>query len=188
FKEKLNQIIHHVLETDLPAVEKIGFNSVYHIKKLVSVIAEIVPYKPNISKLSQQVEVSRETLLKYLYLLSEADIFMLLNPDTYGISKMNKPDKIYLENPNLVNLLSPGIANPGTIRETFFYNQLKESHTIKHAVNGDFIVDNKFTFEIGGKNKTKKQIQQVNDAYIAVDNIEYGAGNRIPVWLFGFLY
>jgi uncharacterized protein len=188
FQIKLKQTVNHLLESDLPSVEKIDFNAVYYLRKLISILAEIVPYKPNIVKLSQQVGVSRETLMRYLYLLEKADLLILLQTDVYGISKMNKPEKIYLNNPNLVNSLTDAQSNQGTLRETFFINQLQVFHGIYGSDKGDFLVDDKYIFEIGGKNKTRKQITEIEDAWVAADNIEYVQQNKIPLWLFGFLY
>jgi uncharacterized protein len=154
----------------------------------MSILTEIVPFKPNIHKLSQQTGVSRETLMKYLYLLSKADLLMLLQTNTFGMSKMNKPEKVYLNNSNLMYALTNTQVNQGTLRETFFYNQLSMEHSVLYSDKGDFLIDQKYIFEIGGKNKTRKQIQGLENAYIAADNIEYAQGNKIPLWLFGFLY
>jgi len=188
FQTRLKQTVFHLIESDLPSVENIDFNSVHNIRRLVSIVAEIVPFKPNILKLSQQVGVSRETLLRYLYLLEKADLLILLQSATHGISKMNKPEKIYLNNPNLVNSLSDAGPNHGTLRETFFINQVQPFHSVCWSEKGDFLVDNKYTFEIGGRNKKQKQIAGIENGYIAADNIEYAFENRIPLWLFGFLY
>lgn len=188
FHIRLKQTVNHVLGNDLPSVEKIDFTSVHNLRKLLSILTEIVPYKPNILKLSKQVEVSRETLIKYLYLLSRADLLMLLQTDTLGMSKLNKPEKIYLNNPNLAYAITDTQVNKGTLRETFFYNQLNEGNHVLYSGKGDFLINNRYIFEVGGKNKTRKQIQDINNAYIAADNIEYAQGNKIPLWLFGFLY
>ncbi len=188
FHIRLKQTVNHLLDSDLPSVEKIDYNAVHYLRKLVSILAEIVPYKPNIVQLSQQLGVSRETLVRYLYLLERADLLILLQQGTHGINKMNKPDKIYLNNPNLVASLADNQFNQGTLRETFFINQLQLQHKIATSERSDFLVDNKYTFEIGGKNKTRKQIAGIENAFIAADNIEYAVQNTIPLWLFGFLY
>jgi uncharacterized protein len=185
---RLKQIVNHVLDSDLPSVEAIDFNAVHHIRTLLSVLSEVVPFKPNILKLSKQVGISRETLLRYLYLLERAELLMLLRSSTKGISKMNKPEKIYLNNTNLAFTLTDGQVNTGNIRETFFYNQLRVGHQVLGASSGDFIIDGKYTFEIGGKDKSPKQVGGIENAFIASDNIEYSYHNRIPLWLFGFLY
>ena len=188
FQIRLKQTVNHLLDSDLPSVEKIDFNAVHYLRKLIAILAELVPYKPNIVNLSQQIGVSRETLLRYLYLLEKADLLMLLQTSTHGISKMNKPEKIYLNNPNLVYSLADNQSNQGTLRETFFLNQLQVLHSINGSEKSDFLVDDKYTFEIGGKNKTQKQITGIENAYLAADNIEYAQQNKIPLWLFGFLY
>jgi predicted AAA+ superfamily ATPase len=188
YYERIEQAVSEILETDLPALEPIDFTAVYKIKKLLIIIAEIVPFKPNISKLSQQIGINRDTLVKYLHWLQRADLLLLLTSDTYGIAKMNKPEKVYLNNPNLIFALSENNANSGTIRETFFYNQVNVKHKISYPKKADFMVDNKYIFEIGGKNKTQKQIAGMKNAFIVADNIEYAYKNTIPVWMFGFLY
>ena len=188
FHEKLRQTINHILDSDLPSVENINFTAVHSLRKLLSILSEIVPYKPNIVKLSQQVGISRETLMRYLNLLERADLLILLQSGIYGLSKMNKPEKIYLNNPNIANALTDSRSNAGTLRETFFLNQLQVNHQVNWSEKGDFIVDKKYIFEIGGKNKTGKQIAGIKNAFIAADNIEYIQQNKIPLWLFGFLY
>ncbi len=188
FQTRLKQTLNQVIDSDLPSVENIDFTAVHYLKKLISILSEIVPYKPNIVKLSQQVGVSRETLIRYLYLLGNADLLILLQPATQGISRMNKPEKVYLNNPNLACALASNQLNLGTIRETFFVNQLQVFHSVTGSAQGDFLVDNKYTFEIGGKNKTRKQIAGIENAWIAADDIDYAHENKIPLWLFGFLY
>jgi hypothetical protein len=188
FTDRLKQTVNHVLDVDLPSVETIDFVAVQKLRTLLSIISEIVPFKPNVVKLSNQVGVSRETLMKYLFLLTRADLLMLLQTETNGISRMNKPEKVYLNNPNLMHALSGGQGNSGTIRETFLFNQLKQSHSVEYTDQGDFYVDNKYTIEAGGMNKTRKQIAGMQNAFVAADNIEFAYQNKIPLWLFGFLY
>lgn len=188
YYKRLEQAVNEILETDLPAMEPIDFSAVYNIKKLLMIIAELVPFKPNVSKLSQQIGINRDTLVKYLYWLQRAELLLLLSSDTSGIAKMNKPEKVYLNNSNLIFALGNNNANIGTVRETFFYNQLRVKHKVTYPKKADFLIDNKYTFEIGGKNKKQKQIAGVENAFIAADNIEYAYKNTIPVWMFGFLY
>jgi predicted AAA+ superfamily ATPase len=188
YYERLKQTVNHVLEVDLPSVENIDYTAVHHLRTLLSVISEIVPFKPNISKLSHQVGVSRETLLKYLHLLAKADILMLLESGTHGISRMNKPEKVYLNNPNLMFSLSQNYINTGTARETFLFNQLMENYPVAYNLKGDFFVNNRYTIEVGGMNKSREQVSGMEDAFIAADNIEFATRNKIPLWLFGFLY
>ena len=155
------------------SVENIDFNAVHHLRTLISIISEIAPFKPNILKLSHQLGISRETLLRYLYLLESADLVSLLQSETKGISKMNKPVKVYLNNTNLSFALPYDKANTGSIRETFFNNQLKVRHKVLYSPAEDFSVDDLYTFEIGGKNKKHRQIKGVENAFIAADNIEH---------------
>lgn len=188
YLKQLSITINTVLEIDLPAIHNIDFNSIIKLKKLISIISQIAPYKPNVEKLAKQVETTRPTLLKYLYYLDKAQIIQWLGSDTFGINYLNKPDKIFLGNTNIAYAFSEDKTNVGNIRETFFLSQLLQNHKVTYPKQGDFLVDGKYLFEVGGKNKTQKQIAGIENAYIAADNIEYGYGNKIPLWLFGFLY
>ncbi|MFP4065768.1 MAG: ATP-binding protein [Bacteroidales bacterium] len=185
---RLRQTVNHVLETDLPSTEKIDYHAVHQLRRLLAVIAELVPFKPNIMKLSQQLDLSRETLLKYLYLLDRAGLLLLLQANTQGTSRMNKPEKVYLENTNLLFALADSEVQAGTMREIFLFNQLAEANPVSYSGQGDFFVRNKYTIEAGGKHKTRKQIAGIPDAYVAADHIEHAWQNKIPLWLFGFLY
>ena len=187
FYDKLKTVINLIIDSDIPAVENISYETRVKIKKLLYLISAAVPFKPNISELSQKVGTSRDVLLKYLHLLSNAGIINLLNQTGSASSILQKPEKIYINNPTLMLSLDEN-ANIGTLRETFFMNQLTINHKMRASNTGDFFVDDKFTFEIGGKNKTQKQITGVKDSYIALADIEYGTGNKIPLWMFGLLY
>jgi hypothetical protein len=188
YTQRLMQTVDQILENDLPAVARIDYSAIYKLRQLFSIIAEIAPFKPNILELSRQIGIDRDTLVKYLYLLSKADLLMLLQKDTGGINRLNKPEKVYLNNPNLMLAITSNAINIGTLRETFFYNQLKVKHIVNYADKGDFLIDKLLLFEVGGKNKTQKQIAGIENAFIAADNIEYAYKNTIPIWLFGFLY
>jgi len=148
----------------------------------------MVPFTPNISQLSQMVDVTRVSLTNYLILLEKAHAVLLLNKAATGIRQMVKPEKIYLQNTNYIYALSPDKTEQGNIRETFFYNQVQVKHQVNYSENTDFVVDNKYSFEIGGKNKNQRQIQGLDKAFLALDDIETGFRNEIPLWLFGFLY
>ncbi len=188
YYQRIEQTINQVIETDLLTIEHIDFVAINNLRKLLAVIAEVVPFKPNVVKLSAQIGINRDTFVKYLHWLARAELFLILETDTFGISKLNKPEKVYLNNTNLVFALTQTTPNIGTLRETFFYNQLRVKHNVRYTEKGDFLIDNNMVFEIGGKNKTNKQIAGIENAYIAADNIEYAYKNTIPVWLFGFLY
>ncbi len=188
YSDHLERIINLILETDLPAFTPIDFHSIVKLKQLLLVMSESVPFQPNISKLSNKIGITRDTVIKYLHYLEKAQLISLLRSNTKGISKMAKPEKIYLNNNNLSYTLQPERTNKGTVRETFFFHQLSVKHTVKMPPKGDFIVDDKYVFEVGGKSKTRKQIIDLTDAYVVSDNIEYGFKHKIPLWLFGFLY
>ncbi|NOZ46941.1 MAG: ATP-binding protein [Chlorobi bacterium] len=187
FYDKLNSVINIIIDNDIPAIENITYETGIKLKKLLYLISSSVPFKPNISELSTKVKTSRDMLLKYIYLLSGAGIINLLSQTGISSSVFRKPDKIYLNNTTLMYALQNN-PNIGTLRETFFLNQLKAKHLVAYPKTGDFLVNNKYLFEVGGKNKTQKQIAGIKNSFIVADNIEYGFGNKIPLWLFGFLY
>jgi predicted AAA+ superfamily ATPase len=184
----IERIINLILETDLPAVTPIDFSSIVKLKQLLIIISANVPFTPNISKLSSLIGVTRDTIIKYLSYLEKAQLISLLRSNNKGISKMAKPEKIFLNNNNLMFALQSELINQGTMRETFFQNQVSSQHKVAIPQSGDFIIDDKYTFEIGGKNKTYHQIANLENSFIVSDNIEYGFKNKIPLWLFGFLY
>ena len=188
YSMRLRNVVNVILETDLPAVEKIEYASIYKLRKMLMSVSSLVPYTPNISTLSGQLEINRASVMKYFIYLQKAGLVRMLLADQKGMNLMNKPEKLFLDNTNLIHALAPENYNTGNIRETFFANQLTLKHTISGAKKGDFIVDDRFTFEIGGINKTFKQIKELPESYIAKDDIETGYGNTIPLWLFGLLY
>lgn len=185
---RLIQTVNIVLETDLPAVEKIDFYSVDKIKKLLYVIAQMVPFTPNISQLSQQVGVSRNSLLSYIRYLERSQIIQTLEQKKGKLGKLTKPEKIYLNNTNYSYAFAGNhLPDKGNVRETFFCNQLQNVTEVSFSEKTDFKIED-YYFEIGGKNKGKEQIAGLENAYIVADDIEIGFGNKIPLWLFGFLY
>lgn len=185
---RILETTHLVLEMDIGPFEEISYKTLRSMKKLLYIISESVPFTPNISKLAEKLETTRNTVLKILDMLQQAQILNLLYQSVHGISFLQKPEKIYLQNPNLAFALSSSQPNVGNLRETFFMNQLQVSHQVTLPKFGDFMVDQKFVIEIGGPNKTAQQIQGVPNAFLALDQIKTGSGNKIPLWLFGFLY
>ncbi len=185
---KLAEIVNLILEIDLPYVIDINLNSIEKIRRLLYVLAESSPFKPNILKLSEKVGVARNTIIAYLEYLQETELLYLLRSATKGISAMQKPEKIYLQNPNLFYAIAPGNVNVGSLRETFFYNQLQVKHTVQYPNQGDFLIDHQWTAEIGGKNKGKQQLAGSKDGFVAAADLEIGYLRNIPLWLFGFLY
>lgn len=188
FSIHLERIINLILNGDLPTFVNIEYGAIQKIRKLLLIIAESVPFKPNITKLSEKIGIKRDTLLKYLEYLEKASLISMVWSSTRGMSKLNKPDKIYLQNSNLLYTLNFEMINTGTVRETFFRNQLSKGHKIEIPKKGDFLIDEKYTFEIGGKNKTQKQILDIENSFLALDDINIGVQKSIPLWLFGFLY
>jgi len=189
FCNRLRDTINVILEQDLPAVASFSHENHIKLKKLLAVISESAPYTPNLTNLRSELFIAdQRTLLNYLDALEKAELLATLDKAAKGMKKIQKPSKIYLNNTNLLNCLYFDKPNTGTQRETFFFNQLRNIHSINYPEKGDFIVDSTYTFEIGGKNKPALQIQETPDSFLAIDNIEIGFGNKIPLWLFGFLY
>ena len=185
---KLTQTIQLILELDLNAIENISYDDSRKIKKLLVAIAQSVPFTPNISKLSERLGMSRVFLINAIKLLNRADLVMELYKPTKGVGALTKPEKLYLNNTNLIYALAPEQAEVGTLRETFFANQMKHLHEIHLAEKGDFIINKKYTFEIGGKNKKTKQIRDIENSFVVRDGMEVGGLNSIPLYLFGFMY
>jgi predicted AAA+ superfamily ATPase len=190
---RLDETVSMILELELPLLRNVEIAYVPKLKQLLGVISESAPFIPNISKLGERIGINRQTLLSYIHHLEEAHLTRNLYRDVRGIGILQKPDKIFLENTNLMYLLKGKRCEKGTVRETFLANQLGYEHVIELPATGDFLVDGKFLIEVGGKNKTSEQTgdtpqNKQGRAFIAADDIEYGHANKIPLWLFGFLY
>jgi predicted AAA+ superfamily ATPase len=188
FNFRLNSAINAVLETDIPKYLDLKISTIEKLKQLMQIIAESSPFKPNLSKIAEMLNVSRNALPNYLSYLERAELIKKLTGQTQGIRALGKTSKVYLNNTNLMNALALNNYNLGNARETFFVNQLTWNTKINLHDKGDFIIDEKHIFEIGGKNKTKKQIRDLENAYIVKDDIEFGYGNTIPLWHFGMMY
>ena len=188
YEHRVEEVINMMLEIELPLLRGMDIGLVPKIKQLLVIISESVPFVPNIVNLSQKIEIHRTTLMSYLFYLQELGLTYHLLKEASGSVRLQKPAKIYLENTNLMYVLSSLSANRGNVRETFFANQVGYKHKISFHEKTDFLVNNTYAFEIGGKAKSKKQILGLENAYIVSDEIEYGYQNKIPIWLFGFLY
>jgi predicted AAA+ superfamily ATPase len=188
YYSRIEEVINMMLEIELPLLRHVDIAYISKIKQLLLIISESVPFIPNINKLSERIGINRTTFLSYLKYLHEIGIIHTIYKDAFGISKLQKPDKLLLENPNFIYAISSENANPGNLRETFFVNQLSYKHKVTFSDTSDFVINSNYTFEIGGKGKTNKQIKNISDSFIVSDNIEYGFQNKIPLWLFGFLY
>lgn len=187
FHQKLSEVLLTVLEVDIPQYANIQTSNIVMLKKLLSVISNSVPFKPNMNSISERTGISLNTMKNYLKLLNDAQILNLLYVETKGINSLGKPEKIFLNNPNLMFNLGKD-ADLGSIRETFFLNQLNQVSTVCAPPFADFIVDSTYYFELGGKNKKQQQIKNHQNSYLVKDDIEIGADINIPLWLFGFLY
>ncbi len=187
FAIRLGQVIVQTLETDIPQYANLNIGTSRKLKRLLVIIAESVPFKPNISKIANLLGVSRSSLDDYFSYMEQAGLILQLRNETKGIRGLGKVDKVYLENPNLIMNLSSDKSNIGNIRETFFLNQMSVNNEVTSSQKTDFIIDN-YSFEIGGKNKDQKQIKTIENAFVVKDDIEYGYNNIIPLWSFGFNY
>lgn len=186
----LDQNFHTTVESDLPAIyPALTGNSTYKMKQLLSFIAANVPFTPNLKQLKILLEIGDERTLKtYFKYLEDTSMIRQVSNASKKLHKIERTEKIYLDNPNQLIALSLGKHNIGTIRELFFLTMLKEQHEISIPKTGDFLVDHIWLFEIGGKKKTFAQIKDQAHAYLVCDDIEIGIRNKIPLWLFGFLY
>ena len=189
FYDRLINTVNVIIVNDLQATDKINYQTTVKLKKIISLIADSVPFKINISELSRKSGFSRDVLLRLLEALDRANLINTLRQSSGPTGHLTKPEKIYLNNSALLKALNTNNNfSVGTLRETFFFNQLSQNHIVSYPQKGDFLVNEKYLFEIGGKDKNNKQIAGIDNAYIAADGIEYGFENKIPLWLFGFLY
>ncbi len=183
----LQATIRLVIETDIPECEAISISTVTKLKTLLMLIAENTPFEPNIAKLSEKLDSSRELCLKMLYLLDRAKLIRLLYFKPSNYKQLKGPEKIVGGDTNILYSLTNKV-DTGTWREIFFTAQLSNVGSVSLARKGDFIIDGKYLFEVGGPNKKFDQIADLPDSYLAIDNIETGFGSRIPLWMFGLLY
>ena len=187
YLRRLEQLMLLIIYQDIPRVEDISLQTLQKAQKLLMIMAMQVPLEPNISILCREIGATRDIVIKLLYLMQKAGLLMLDNKESNSYKTLSRPDKIYLNNGNQMYALT-NMVNEGTLRETFFVNQLRQAHQVVLPVHGDYLVDNDYTFEVGGASKSFDQIKDVPNSYLALDEIEYGAGNSIPLYLFGFLY
>lgn len=188
YPQKLAQTINLTLETDLPHVHPIQYSNIHKIKLLLSIVADSVPFTPNISKLAGHVGAKWDTLIQFLSYLHDAEIIRMLYDIKKGVNKLNKPNKILLDNPNMAHALSMTQVDVGSIRESFFANQVGHAHDVWFSKVADFVVGTEMLFEVGGKNKGSSQLQGAKQSWVAADNLEIGAHRKVPLWLFGLLY
>ena len=187
YSHKLLNTVNLVLEADIPFIKNVEPKYIHKLRKLLYMLAISVPYQPNISKLAQVIEVSRNTIMLYLEYLQDAKMIQLLMPIGKSYDLLSKPEKVYLHHPNLSFAIAPINVEVGNLRETFVLNQLRYANKVEASPYGDFLVNDIYTIEVGGNKKGFKQIADLENSYIAADNLEFGSGNKIPLWLFGFM-
>lgn len=184
---RLGQIIVQTLESDIPQFANLNVGTSRKLKRLLLIIAESVPFKPNFSKISEIIGVSRNSLDDYFSYMEKAGLIGQLRNETSGIRGLGKVDKVYLDNTNIIFNLVGDKSNIGNIRETFFFNQMRLMNDVTSSEKVDFVIDN-YTFEVGGKNKQQTQIAKDGKSFVVKDDIEFGYLNVIPLWAFGFNY
>ena len=185
--ERLQQVVTTVIDNDIPAVENLEYETLQKAKRLLMVIAQSAPFTPNISNLCTLLSTSRNQLIHLFSLLERAALIRQLHADNKGLKALGKPDKMLFNNTNLMYALGAS-ADAGTARESLFAAMISQNHNIQYPPQGDLLVDGRYLFEVGGKNKGFSQIADLPDSYVVADNIEIGFGNKIPLWLFGCMY
>ena len=185
---KIHQLIRTIVEYDMAELKDFDIRNAKKVLQLLYVMAQQVPFKPNIVKLSEKTEIHRNSLNHYLHYLEQAKLISLLQPAGRSTATLQKPEKIYLNNTNLVYALAESHIDKGNLRETFFHSQVAVMGTIDMPKQGDFLVHHRYTFEVGGKDKSGKQLTGIKNAWVVKDDMEYPVGGELPLWMFGFLY
>lgn len=183
---RVQEVITQTIDMDIPAVEDVEYSTLQKLKKLLMILAVQVPFIPKMNELYKELDTNREQGLKLLNLLEQAKMISMLKTPAKALKNISAPEKLYLDNTNMMYALS-SYVEIGTVRETFFMKQLSLSHGVSLPAKGDFKIDQKYLFEVGGRKKSFDQIKDEKDSYLAIDSIEIGNGNKIPLWLFGFL-
>ena len=187
FRERLAETVNKVLDDDYPSLYEVSMDTIRKTRRMLMVLAESCPQTPNMSRLYRELETGRDQGLKMLGTLQKAGLVSLVDAKGMKLDSLSKPEKIYVDNTNLMSALVPRV-DIGVKRETFFLNLVRMGHSVAYTGVGDFVVDGKWTFEIGGKGKGFSQIANVPDSFVVNDDVSVGHGNKIPLWLFGFLY
>ncbi len=187
YRMRLNQVVSMTLETDIPQYANYSVQVSRKLKELMQVIADSVPFKPNMSTIATTIKVDRNNLPDYFELMERAGLIALLHEATKGVRGLGKVEKVYLDNTNLSFALSSSAPDIGNLREAFFFNQMRVNHTVFNSPISDFLIEGK-TFEVGGKKKGQRQIADAEEGYVVKDDIETGMGNIVPLWAFGMNY
>lgn len=188
FEKRLQQVISRTFESDIAQYADLKASTVRKLKRMLAVISNLAPFKPSPEKLAVEIGVSKNNVTEYLILMEKAGLIGQLRDDTGGLRGLGKVEKVYLDNTNLMTALAKeGKPDIGNLRETFFYSQMKVRNDVTSSKDSDFVIG-KYTFEIGGKKKGRKQIEGIPNGIIVKDDIEYGHGVEIPLWHFGLNY
>lgn len=186
---KIEQVVNYIIETELPQICKVDVANVRKLQALIAMSCSETPFELNANKIAAALEIGRDTVVEYLKYLGDAKVLNLLYSDKKRIGKLSKPDKVYLENPNILYALAPAKVEIGTLRETFAVDCLSEFHVVEYGkTQGDFKVDSKYTFEIGGRSKDFSQIAGMKGSYVFADDWDMPDGAKLPLWMLGFLY
>lgn len=189
YHNSIENVVNYIIDYELPQVRKVDIGNTRKLKALLSVLANNIPFQVDITNLAGKIEIERNTVLAYLKHLDEARLIRLLYSDLLSVKKMQKPDKIFIDNTNLLAAISGKGGETGTLRETFAVNQLSYDHQVEYGkTNGDFKIDGKIVIEIGGKDKSFKQIADMPDSYVFADGIDLPSGAKLPLWMLGLLY
>lgn len=184
---RVERSVETTIMRDLPAAEKLEYETLYKLRKLLYIMSTEVPFSLNVQSLSQKIQVSRNTVVRMFELLDKGAVLRTLHSAWRSPKSVAKPEKILFDNTDIMAALS-NLNEIGTVRETFISSMLAPDHKLNEPQTGDLLVDEKYLFEIGGKNKQYKQIADIPDSYVIADDTETSIGNKIPMWLFGFLY
>lgn len=187
FEVELDQVITRTLEVDIPQFANMTAATGRKLKRLMAVVSTLAPFKPNMSQLASRIGASRNNVEDYLLYMEKAGMIAQLRTERTNLGALGKTEKIYVDNTNILANLSKQAGNVGTVRETFFYNQMRVNHLVTASAVSDFEIDG-MTFEVGGKSKGKGQLKTVGHGYVVKDDIEHGHGNVIPLWAFGLNY
>lgn len=188
YHQKLRNTINLIMDIDIQSIEAVDYQHIAKMKKLLYIIASHVPFTPNISKLSEKIGMTRNSLVLSLQMMEKSELIHSLTREGRSVSTLSKPDKIWLHNVNLYYAISGKSPEIGTLRETFMLQHLTVKHEVNLPLQGDFLVNNQYTFEVGGQTKTRDKIRDISNSFVIKDGIETGAWNVIPMWLFGLLY
>lgn len=184
----IQQVVNATIETDIPQYAELSAATSRKLKRLLAIISQSAPFKPNMTQIGSQIEISRNSIADLCVYLEKAGLIGQLRTSTNGIQGLGKVDKIYLDNTSLLYALGNMNVEIGTVRETFFFNQTRAVMHVTVSPISDFLIDGKYTFEVGGKKKKQKQLQNIENGFVVKDDIETGYGNIIPLWMFGMLY